>query len=165
METINNSASSQSQLPIVFQSKQVLKEKIGFVLGTTEWLTVTQEMINDFAKATFDNQWIHIDLEKAKTNLPNGKTIAHGYLTMSLASQFLYQLINIENLISFVNYGINKARFINPVMSGSDIRMHATIANVEEQANGGIKLFFNCTIEIKDQEKPAFVAEIISLIF
>ena len=165
MKPINTAVSSQSHLPIVFQSKQDLKEKIGFELGTTEWLTVTQEMINDFAKATFDNQWIHIDVEKAKTNLPNGKTIAHGYLTMSLASQFLYQLIYIENLISFVNYGINKARFINPVMSGSDIRMHASIANVEEQANGSVKLFFNCTIEIKGQEKPAFVAEIISLIF
>ena len=165
MKPNHTDASSQMHLPIVFENKQALKEKIGLELGTTEWLTVTQEMINDFAKATFDTQWIHIDVERAKTNLPNGKTIAHGYLTMSLASQFLYQLINIEKLHSFVNYGINKARFINPVMSGSSIRMHASIANVEEQTNGGIKLFFNCTIEIKDQEKPALVAEIISLLF
>ena len=84
---------------------------------------------------------------------------------MSLASQFFYQLIFIEKINSFINYGINKARFISPVQVGSKIRLSATICNVEEMPNGSVKLFLNCSIEIKGQEKPAFVAEIISMIF
>ena len=134
-------------------------------MGTTQWLQITQERINEFAETTMDFQWVHINTEKAATHLPGGKTMAHGYLTMSLASQFLYQLISIENINSFVNYGINKARFINPVQVGAEIRMQASINNVEEMPNNGTKLFLNCSIEIKGQEKPAYVAEIISLIF
>lgn len=148
-----------------FKNKEALAQKIGHSLGTTNWLTVTQEMINGFANTTLDFQWVHIDIEKAKAFLPGGKTIAHGYLTLSLASQFLYQLIHIEQVNSFLNYGINKARFISPVAVGSNIRMHASIANVETQPNTSVKLFLNCTIEIEGQEKPAYVAEIISLIY
>ena len=141
-----------------------IKNHIGKSLGTTEWLTVTQQMINDFAAATLDFQWVHIDTEKAKALLPDGKTIAHGYLTMSLASQFFYQLITVENIGSFFNYGINKARFISPVKEGSRIRMLGSISNAEENENGSVKLFLNCTIEIEGNEKPAYVAEIISLL-
>jgi acyl dehydratase len=97
--------------------------------------------------------------------LPDGKTIAHGYLSMSLVSQFLYQMIHIEGVNSFLNYGINKARFINPVQSGDQIRLHATISDAELQENGSLKLFINCNMEIKGKNKPAYVAEIISLIF
>lgn len=152
-------------VPIVFKNKSVLKNFIGKNLGTTEWLTISQERINQFAEATLDYQWVHIDTEKAKSYLPGGKTIAHGYLTMSLASQFFYQLISIEQINSFVNYGINKARFISPVPVGSDIRMSAQISQVEELPSGAVKLFLNCSIEIKGQSKPAYVAEVISMIF
>jgi acyl dehydratase len=151
--------------PTVFKDKTELKKNIGASLGKTEWFSMTQERINQFAEATLDFQWVHIDPEKAKSNLPGGKTIAHGYLTMSLASQFFYQLISIEKINSFINYGINKARFISPVQVGSDIRMSADISNVEEMPNGSVKLFLNCSIEIKGQEKPAYVAEVISMIF
>ena len=156
---------SEENLPVIFKNKSELKHHIGKSLGTTQWLQITQERINEFAETTMDFQWVHINTEKAATHLPGGKTMAHGYLTMSLASQFLYQLISIENINSFVNYGINKARFINPVQVGAEIRMQASINNVEEMTNNGTKLFLNCSIEIKGQEKPAYVAEIISLIF
>ncbi len=152
-------------LPVTFKTKSDLAKRIGTNLGTTEWLKVDQQMINQFAETTRDFQWVHIDTEKAKKYLPGGKTMAHGYLTLSLASQFFYQLISIEQVNSFVNYGINKARFISPVSEGSEIRMRAGIANVEEQINDSVKLFLNCTIEIKGQDKPAYSAEIISMIF
>ncbi len=141
-----------------------LKNYTGKKIGTSDWLTVHQKMISDFATATLDFQWVHIDIEKAKALMPEGKTIAHGYLSMSLASQFLYQMISIKNVNSFINYGINKARFISPVKEGSRIRMHATIANVEEQTNGSVKLFMNCEMELEGSDKPAYVAELISLI-
>jgi NADPH:quinone reductase-like Zn-dependent oxidoreductase/acyl dehydratase len=149
----------------LFKDKFELKKNIGRELGKTDWLTITQDRINQFAEATMDFQWVHVDPEKAKAYLPEGKTIAHGYLTMSLASHFFYQLLSIEKFNSFVNYGVNKARFISPVPVGSIIRMSASISNVEEMPNSNIKLFLHCSIEIKGQEKPAYVAEVISMIF
>jgi NADPH2:quinone reductase len=150
--------------PLVIKGLADITNHIGKSIGTSEWLTVTQQMINDFAAATLDFQWVHVDTEKAKALLPDGKTIAHGYLTMSLASQFFYQLIKVENISSFFNYGVNKARFITRVKEGSRIRMHASIVNAEEQPNGSVKLFLNCSMELEGSEKPAYVAEIISLI-
>lgn len=141
-----------------------LKNYLGKAIGTSEWLTVTQQMINDFAAATLDFQWVHIDTEKASALMPGGKTIAHGYLSMSLASHFLYQLITIKNVNSFINYGINKARFITPVQEGSRIRLHASIQQIEEQTNGALKLFISCQMELEGSEKPAYVAELISLV-
>jgi NADPH:quinone reductase-like Zn-dependent oxidoreductase/acyl dehydratase len=156
---------STVELPVKFQNKSDLLKAIGTSLGTSSWLIATQAMITDFANATLDKQWVHIDPQKAAMLLPDGKTIAHGYLSMSLVSQFLYQMIHIEGVNSFLNYGINKARFINPVQSGDQIRLHATISDAELQENGSLKLFINCNMEIKGKNKPAYVAEIISLIF
>lgn len=151
--------------PISFPNKSALLKAIGLSLGTSNWLSVDQAIITDFANATLDKQWVHIDPIKAAQILPDGKTIAHGYLSMSLVSQFLYQMIHIEGVNSFLNYGINKARFINPVQCGDQIRLHATISEAALQENGSLKLFINCNMEIKGKDKPAFVAEIISLIF
>ncbi|OYU55465.1 MAG: Zn-dependent oxidoreductase [Chitinophagaceae bacterium BSSC1] len=153
------------ELPVSFLNKSALLKAIGTSLGTSNWLSVDQTMITDFANATLDKQWVHIDPQKAAKLLPDGKTIAHGYLSMSLVSQFLYQMIHIEGVNSFLNYGINKARFINPVQCGDQIRLHASISTAELQDNGSIKLFINCNMEIKGKNKPAYVAEIISLIF
>jgi NADPH2:quinone reductase len=141
-----------------------IKNHIGKTIGPGPWLTVTQQMINDFAAATFDFQWVHLDTEKAKATLPGGKTIAHGYLTMSLASHFFYDLIQVAHLSSFFNYGINKARFISPVSEGSRIRMKATLSGAEEQPNGSVKLFLTCIIELEGADKPAYAAELISLL-
>lgn len=150
--------------PLVIEQVSDIKNLIGKSIGTSNWLTVTQKMINDFAAATLDFQWVHTDVEKAKQLLPDGKTIAHGYLSMSLASQFLYRMITIKNVNSFINYGINKARFITPVKEGNRIRMHATVTHAEEQTNGSVKLFLNCGMELEGSDKPAYVAEIISLV-
>lgn len=149
---------------IIIKGIADIKNHIGKIAGPSKWLMVTQKMITDFAAATLDFQWVHIDTEKAKKNLPGGKTIAHGYLTMSLASHFFYELIKIENVQSLFNYGFNKARFISPVPVDSKIRLMAQLTKIEEQANGGVKLFLQCTIEIEGSNKPAYVAELISLI-
>lgn len=153
------------ELPVSFLNKSALLNAIGTSLGTSNWLSVDQTMITDFANATLDKQWVHIDPQKAANLLPDGKTIAHGYLSMSLVSQFLYQMIHIEGVNSFLNYGINKARFLNPVQCGDKIRLQASISQAELQENGSLKLFINCNMEIKGKTKPAYVAEIISLIF
>lgn len=150
--------------PLVIRGLEDIKNHIGKSLGTTEWLTVTQQMIDDFSAATLDFQWVHTDIEKAKALLPDGKTIAHGYLSMSLASHFFYQLITLENIHSFFNYGINKARFITTIKEGSRIRMQGSILNAEDQPSGGVKIFLNCIMELEGSEKPAYVAEIISLL-
>ncbi len=159
----NNDSSLPSKININGISD--IKNHIGETAGPTKWLKVTQKMINDFATATLDFQWVHIDEEKAKQFLPGGKTIAHGYLTMSLASQFFYDIISIENVTTFFNYGINKARFITPVPVNSEIRLIAKLNSVEDQPNGSVKLFLGCTIEINGADKPAYVAELISVIF
>ncbi len=164
-KTEHNPIETDSPQTIKINGIADIKNHIGKTGGPTKWLTVTQKMINEFAAATLDFQWVHIDPEKAKQFLPGGKTIAHGYLTMSLASQFFYDIISIENVTTFFNYGINKARFISPVPVDSEIRLIAKLNSVEEQPNGSMKLFLGCTIEIKGAEKPAYVAELISVIF
>src|SRR6185295_7338640 len=99
-----------STKPMVIPLKEI-KKFIGQPLPVSDWFAVTQEMINDFAKATHDYQWIHVDVDKARHQMPEGKTIAHGYLTLSLASKFFFELLRIEGVTTSINYGLNKARF------------------------------------------------------
>ena len=153
-----------SSKPLLINGLADITNHVGKSVGPSEWLMVTQEMINNFASATLDFQWVHVDVEKAKAVLPGGKTIAHGYLSMSLVSQFFYQLITIENVNSFYNYGINKARFITPVTVGSRIRLQANFTGAEKQPNGSVKIFLTCIIELEDADKPAYVADLISLV-
>lgn len=171
--TVNLSApkNEQQEIPYTQTERGVLFHKLsavklfkGKVLGISDWLVVSQEMINDFAKATLDSQWIHLDEERAKKESPFGKTIAHGLLTLSLMPQFLYQLLQIDKAKMSVNYGSNKVRFITPVPAGSRIRMKATLKEVEEVAHG-IKLFIDASIELEGADKPACVAELISLVY
>ncbi len=142
-----------------------LPRHIGTSLGVSEWFTVTQEMINDFARATHDYQWVHVDTERAKTQMPGGKTIAHGYLTMSLASKFFFELLQIEGVTTSINYGLNKARFPVAVKSGSRIRMTGKIAGVEPMSGGGNKMILECIIEVEGEEKPAYVGELITALY
>ena len=155
---------SEQKKPLVLKMRDI-KNHIGRSMGVSNWLTVTQEMINDFANATNDHQWIHVDVGRAKANLPDGKTIAHGFLTLSLASGFFFELLSIEDVTNSINYGLNKARFLVAVKSGSRIRMSGKIANVEEMPSGGVKLFLECSIELEGEEKPACIAELISVIY
>ncbi|MBC8151818.1 MAG: zinc-binding dehydrogenase [Bacteroidetes bacterium] len=149
---------------LLFDNIAHLKTFTGRELGTSDWLPVTQAMINDFAKATGDYQWIHVDTEKAKTNLPGGTTVAHGFLTLSLSPRFSYGLYSVTSTKMALNYGTDKVRFISPVPSGSRVRMRAVLTAVEDMP-GGAKVRIEATFEIDGQTKLACVAELISVIY
>ena len=142
-----------------------IKKYVGHSLSVTDWFTVTQETINEFAHATQDNQWIHVDVDRAKQQMPDGKTIAHGYLTMSLAAKFFYELIEIEGATTSINYGLNKARFPVAVKSGSRIRMTGKITNLEDMPGNGIKLYIEAKMEVEGEEKPAYVGELLTALY
>ena len=144
----------------VFNSPNELLGREGEILAPTSWMKITQERINEFANATDDQQWIHVDVEKAKQG-PFGVPIAHGYLTLSLAAKFLFELVEIQNISMGLNYGVNKARFPNTVKVGSNIRAHGEFITVEE-IKGCIQLILRITVEIEGEEKPACVVDTIS---
>ncbi|MBV9976221.1 MAG: MaoC family dehydratase [Hyphomicrobiales bacterium] len=136
----------------------------GKVLGTSEWLTVDQSMIDRFAEATGDHQWIHVDVERAKREMPGGKTIAHGWLTLSLLPRLSQGIWRIAKRSRGINYGANKIRFLNPVTAGSRIRLVQTLKAVEP-VEGGQRLIFEAKVEIEGHERPALIAETIALVY
>ncbi|MHB1520178.1 MAG: MaoC family dehydratase [Ferrimicrobium sp.] len=136
-----------------------LKELVGTDLGYTSYRTITQDQINTFADATDDHQWIHVDPEAAKRG-PFGTTIAHGFLTLSLVSAMLPELLPVEGVTMGVNYGTNRVRFPAPVPVGSRIRLGATLADVTDIA-GGVQVQVNVTIEVEGATKPSMAAEIL----
>lgn len=140
-----------------------LLDHVGDKLGPTEWLQIDQDRINTFADATGDHQWIHVDTAKAADG-PYGTTIAHGYLTLSLASMFMPELVMVEEFSMGINVGVNKVRFLNPVKCGSRIRATGELVNVEE-AKGGIQFVNRVTIEIEGEDKPAAVIDSVSRFF
>jgi acyl dehydratase len=131
----------------------------GTDLGTGDWLDVTQERINLFADATGDHQWIHVDPERAKDG-PFGGPIAHGYLTLSLLIPLWTELLDVEDVSTKVNYGLNKVRFPSPVPVGSRVRGHSRLVEVTD-VTGGVQASIGGTVEIEDWPKPACVAEVI----
>ncbi len=148
---------------MVFDTPFALLEAIGAELGTSDWTTITQEQINMFADATGDHQWIHVDVERAKDG-PFGAPIAHGYLTMSLVSMFLPQIVEVRQLSHGVNYGVDKVRFPAPVPVGSRLRGHGTVVSAEE-VGGGVQAVIRVTIELEGSERPAAVVDTISRYF
>ena len=126
----------------------------GEELGTSEWLQVDQDRINQFADATLDHQWIHVDVERAKEESPYHSTIAHGYLTLSLVPYFWNQIIEVNNVSMLVNYGMDKFRFGQPVITGSKVRMVAKLHNIQN-LRGICKTEVLIKIEIEGQRKPA----------
>src|SRR5712691_11000696 len=116
---------------LIVEHPKDLRQHIGRHLGPSEWITVDQAMINKFAEATGDHQWIHVDVERAKKEMPDGKTIAHGFLTLSLVPRLAATLMRVKKRSRGLNYGSNKVRFINPVPAGARIRLRQRIANVE----------------------------------
>ena len=126
-------------------------------LGFSEWRTVTQEMVNTFADATDDQQWIHTDPERAKDG-PFGGPIAHGFLTLSMIIPFWGELLDVTGVTTKVNYGLDKVRFTSPVKVGSRIRMGAVVREITEVKGNGLHLVADGTIEIEGQERPAVVA-------
>ena len=148
---------------VVFESPHDLKDAVGKHLGYSNWLTMEQDRVNQFADATEDYQWIHVDVQRAKKG-PFGGTIAHGYLTLSLVSYFIPQVFEVRGFEMAVNYGTNKVRFPAPVKVGSRIRGGAEVVSVEE-SKGGILSVVRVTVEIEGEERPACIAETVSLYF
>ena len=145
---------------VEFESPQALLGAVGQELGISEWHTVTQEQINLFADATGDHQWIHVDVEKAKAG-PFGTPIAHGYLTMSLASLFLPQIVLVHGLSMGLNYGVDKVRFPSPVPVGARLRGKGTIISAIE-VTGGVQAVIRVTIEREGSEKPCAIVDTVS---
>ncbi|MFM7410450.1 MAG: MaoC family dehydratase [Actinomycetota bacterium] len=136
-----------------------LKSSVGTHLGYSNYLTITQERVNQFAEATGDHQWIHVDVERAKSG-PFGAPIAHGYLTLSLGPVLLPEIFTVGGISMGVNYGANKIRFMSPVQVGSKLRAGAKLVNVEDVA-GGAQVTMEVTFEVEGAAKPSCVAEII----
>ena len=143
--------------------REALQDYIGRELDPSDWLTIDQDRISAFADATLDHQFIHVDAAKA-AKTPFGKTIAHGYLTMSLISYFAGQCgVQPDKAIMALNYGSDKVRFLQPVRVDSRIRARAVLQEVEERQPGQTLLKTRFTVEIEGEEKPAMVADILSL--
>lgn len=147
----------------VFNSVHELSEKIGLEVGTSDWLTIGQDRINQFADATNDRQWIHVDTERAKRESPGGSTIAHGYLTLSLIAGFAEEALQFKTVGHVINYGLNKVRFISPVPVESRLRAHFVVGEFSVIKGSGdvVQVLWQVTIEIEGHARPACVAEII----
>jgi acyl dehydratase len=141
-----------------------LADYVGQKLGTSDWVAVDQVMIDAFAEVTGDKNWFHIDVERARRDLPGGHTVAHGYLTLSLMARMSSSIYEIRQRTRGVNYGLNRLRFTQPVHSGSRIRLHETLL-AAEAITGGARLTFEWTVEIETQSRPALVAEAVLLAF
>ena len=137
-----------------------LKALAGKDLGSSGWLEITQERVNTFAEATGDHQWIHVDVERAKSG-PFGGTIAHGYLTLSLIPHLMMETLDVQGGRMSINYGLNRVRFSAPVRAGDRIRCRFTLAAMED-IEGGVQLTWHALVEIEGSHKPACVAEMIA---
>lgn len=147
-------------MPTVFENPSELEKAVGTQLGQSDWLEITQERINQFADATGDHQWIHVDSERAKDG-PFGVCIAHGYLTQSLVNYFLPQIVEVRNISMGVNYGADRIRFPAPVPVNSRVRGSAELLKVEE-LKGGVQATIRVTVEIEGKDRPGCVIDTIS---
>ena len=147
-----------------FKDLTEFKSMIGKELPNSEWITVTQEMINDFANATLDKQWVHVDVERAAKESPFKSTIAHGFMSLAMLSKMLEDLIQIDSVKMALNYGLNKVRFPHPVPVNSRLQMQSSIKDIEDQKQG-VKITFSCTVVIEGFDKPACVAEFLGMMF
>jgi acyl dehydratase len=143
----------------VFTSLDEIAAAVGEELGTSEWLEVTQERVDQFAEATGDHQWIHVDVERAKDG-PFGGTIAHGFLTLSMLAPATQQLLTVSDAGMTVNYGLDKVRFPAPLRVGAQFRASARVSEVRA-IDGGWQMHVTVTVEVRDQPKPAAVAELL----
>ncbi|MCP5281253.1 MAG: MaoC family dehydratase [Rhodoferax sp.] len=142
----------------IFQTLSDLSACVGQEVAVSDWITVTQQQVNQFAEATGDHQWIHVDVEKAKAG-PFGAPIAHGYLTLSLLARFFDATLAIAESGMAVNYGLNKVRFMAPVPVGSRLRARMTLASSEPVDNNGVQLVWDVVVEKEGATKPVCVAQ------
>ena len=137
---------------------------VGQALGTSEWMEVTQAMIDRFAEATGDHQWIHVDVARAKAEMPGGSTIAHGFLTLSLLPRMANSIYAIRQRSHGLNYGSNKVRFTSPVPAGSRVRAHLVL-KASDPVAGGRRLTTETVVELEGHQRPALVAETITVAY
>jgi acyl dehydratase len=148
----------------IIKSIDDAKALVGEEVGLSDWIVIDQHRIDQFAEATSDHQWIHVDTERAAKEMPDGKTIAHGYLTLALIPNLTGNFVKVENLIRAVNFGLNKVRFYLPIPVGSRLRGRATVLQARKRA-GALLLTSEVRIEIEGQRKPACVAETLGMYF
>lgn len=143
-----------------------LKGQVGQELGVSDWLTIDQERINQFAECTEDRQWIHVDAERAAKHSPFKTTIAHGYLTLSLIAGLGLQAIKLpSNLMAAFNYGLDKVRFLTPVKVGAKVRLRVSLVALDEKGPGQYLMKTSNTMEIDGEEKPALIAETLAMLY
>jgi acyl dehydratase len=147
-----------------FKSIDEMKAALGEELGPSDWVAIDQPRIAAFAEVTGDNQWIHVDVERAAREMPDGRTIAHGFLTLSLIPHLRHRIWHLESTERGINYGLEKVRFPAPVMSGDRVRLRQMLTSLEP-AGEGFKLVFRCTLEIEGRDKPACVADTVSIVY
>lgn len=144
----------------VVSSPDSLKELVGQELAVTDWFNVTQDRIQQFADATLDHQWIHVDVERAKKESPFGAPIAHGFLTLSLLPHFMHEALAVEKGIRMgVNYGLNHLRFVSPVRSGTRVRGRFTLHSIKDVPPNALEAVYKVAVESEKSEKPSLVAE------
>ena len=149
---------------VVSEPKDLLGH-INHNLGYGGWILIDQKKINEFASISGDHQWIHVDTDRAVNEMPDGKTIAHGLLTLCMSADLAGNVLKIDQLKQSINYGIDKVRFTSPVKVGTKIRMNSVIEDVTERDNGVIYLKIKRVVEMEDGERPAMVASTISLLY
>ena len=146
-----------------FNNIESLQKMQGKLLGKSDWLLISQEQINNFGQATQDMQWIHVDTEKAQAESPFGTTIAHGFLCLSLIPHLMQNVFEVKGIKMGINYGLNRVRFINIVPANSEICLEISLTKLEQTKEKTFKAFWHCVVLIKGEEKPACIAEMISL--
>jgi acyl dehydratase len=145
----------------VFNDFEDLKCAVGTEIGASEWVEITQARINTFADATGDEQWIHVDPERAARELPGKTTIVHGLLTLSLIPMFMRSIVGLKGLKNTLNYGANRVRYLSPVPAGSRLRARVSVVQAEDVPPDALRVTYNVTIEIEGRKRPACVAEVI----
>ena len=144
----------------VLSSPDALKGMVGQELAVTDWFTMTQERIQNFADATLDHQWIHVDVERSKRESPFGAPIAHGFLTLSLLPHLMHEALDFEGGIRMgVNYGLNHLRFVSPVRAGSKLRGRFVLQGVKDVPQNGLEVVYKATVEGENSDKPFLAAE------
>ena len=148
----------------IFEDFEEIKATVGEVIGESDWLKITQNIINDFAKSTFDQQWIHVNPTMA-AQTPFSGTIAHGLLTLSLSPRFLNEIYEIKNTKMGINYGSDKVRFLKPVKVNAKLKMVAKLLEATESANNGLKMKIEATYFVENNPNPVCIAELLSIIY
>jgi len=144
----------------ILTNLESLKELVGQEVGVTDWFTVSQDRIQQFADATLDHQWIHVDVQRAQRESPFGAPIAHGFLTLSLLPHFMHQALDVKEGVRMgVNYGLNKLRFVSPVRSGTRVRARFILQSFTDVPPDAVAAVYQATVEGEDNPKPCCVAE------